>query len=266
MKIKNITLGSDPEMFLEKDGEIISSVGLIGGTKYKPRKITNLGHAVQEDNVLIEYNIPPCNSLQQWIKEHNFVKDYLDVFVAGIGCKLNFSASAILSDKQLDSDQAKAIGCEPDFDVWSYSVNPPGDASLNLRSAGGHIAIGWDDPTEEVQEELIKAMDITLGLQSVLLDSDVRRKEMYGKAGCFRFTNFGVEYRVLSNFWIVNDELLTWAYYSTLEAIELVNSGKVKDIASQYADQIVEAINTNNRELATKLLSLISLSKVAELV
>ena len=254
MKIKNITLGSDPELFLEKNNKIISSVGLIGGTKNKPRAISNEGHAVQEDNVLVEYNIPPCTTLKQWKKEHNFVKDYLDVFVSSLGCNLNYSASATFTDEDLNSDQAREIGCSPDFNVWEQCINEPGDASLNLRSAGGHISIGWDNPTEKSQEQLIKAMDMTLGLKSLFLDNDTRRKEMYGKAGCFRFTNFGCEYRVLSNFWILNDELLTWAWNTTLEAIELVNSEKVDELSILYKDKIVEAINTNNKELATELL------------
>ena len=55
----------------------------------------------------------------------------------------------------------------------------------------GHISIGWDDFTQEQQVDMIKAMDATVGLESVLLDSDTERKKLYGKAGCFRFTEFG---------------------------------------------------------------------------
>jgi hypothetical protein len=112
------------------------------------------------------------------------------------------------------------------------------------------IAVGWDNPQEEVSEDLIKAMDATLGLKSLFIDKDTRRKEMYGKAGCFRFKPFGVEYRTLSNFWTVTDELMKWAYNTTLEAIELVNSGRIKDIDEKYSSYIVEAINTNNKDLA----------------
>ncbi len=258
MKITNVTLGSDPELFLEKNGEIISSVGLIGGTKHEPRAITDNGHAVQEDNVAIEYNIPPCKTVDEWIKEHNFVKDYLDTFTAGLGCNLNFSASAELSDEQLNSEQAQQFGCEPDFNVWAQCVNTPPEIGGNLRVCGGHIAIGWDNPTEEVQEQMIKAMDMTVGLKSLFLDNDTRRKEMYGKAGCFRFTNFGVEYRVLSNFWIATDELLAWSFNTTLEAIELVNSGRIEELSAKYKDRIVDAINTNDKALANELLEIIN--------
>ena len=46
----------------------------------------------------------------------------------------------------------------------------------------GHISIGWDDFTQEQQVDMIKAMDATVGLESVLLDSDTERKKLYGKA------------------------------------------------------------------------------------
>ena len=62
-----------------------------------------------------------------------------------------------------------------------------------------------------------------------------------------------IEYRSLSNFWIKNDESLNWAWNTTMKAIDLVNSGKIEEI-NKRGDQIVKAINTNNKELASKLI------------
>lgn len=262
MKIKNITLGTDPEMFLNKDGKTISAIGKIGGSKSDPLPISDKGHFIQEDNVAIEYNIPPCSTIEEWVDNNNFVKDYLDVVAAGIGCTLDISASAVLDDDQLDCDEAKLAGCEPDFNIWKECVNIPPDLSAtNMRSAGGHISVGWDNVTEETQYDMVKAMDATLGLKSLFLDKDEKRKELYGKAGCFRFRDYGIEYRPLSNFWIKTDESLKWAWNTTMEAIELVNSGKIEEI-KKYKDQIVEAINTNNKDLASELLN--EFSKIQE--
>ncbi len=255
MKIKNVTLGCDPEIFLKKDGKIISAIGLIGGTKHNPQPISDFGHAIQEDNVAIEWNIPASATIEEFVNNNNFVKDYLAVLVAGMGCELDFSASAELDDDQLNNDKAREFGCEPDFNVYLQEANIPPSSDTNLRVCGGHIAVGWDNPQEEVSEDLIKAMDATLGLKSLFIDKDTRRKEMYGKAGCFRFKPFGVEYRTLSNFWTETDELIKWAYNTTLEAIELVNSGRIKDIDEKYSSYIVEAINTNNKDLAKELIN-----------
>lgn len=118
----------------------------------------------------------------------------------------------------------------------------------------GHISLGWDNPTESQQEDMVKAMDATLGLKSLFLDFDTNRKKLYGKAGCFRFREYGIEYRTLSNFWIKSDESLSWAWNTTMEAVDLVNSGKIDLIKEKYANKIVEAINTNNKVLAQELL------------
>lgn len=255
MSVKNITLGTDPEMFLVKNGEIVSAIGKIGGSKSDPQPISDKGHFIQEDNVLIEYNIPPCATSDEFVYHNNFVKDYLGALVAGMGCELSIQASGSLADEELDNPVAKQAGCEPDFNVWDECMNEPADLSAtNFRSAGGHIAIGFDDPTEEVVMDLIKAMDATVGLASVLLDTDTERKKLYGKAGCFRFKDFGLEYRTLSNFWIKSDESMKWAWDTTMKAIDLVNSGKIEQV-KLLGTEIVEAINTNNQELASKLIN-----------
>ena len=255
MKIKNITLGTDPELFLEKDNKIISAIGKIGGSKSEPQPISDNGHFIQEDNVAIEYNIPACKTIEDWVFHHNFVKDYLEVLVSGMGCTLAIQPIATLEDSEFDNDMARLAGCTPDFDVWNECINEPVDLSItNKRSAGGHISVGWDDFTQDQQLDIIKAMDATLGLESVLLDNDTERKKLYGKAGCFRFTAFGIEYRSLSNFWIKTDESLKWAWNTTTKAIDLVNSGKIEEV-KKHGDRIVEAINTNNKELASELLN-----------
>ena len=262
MKIKNITLGTDPELFLQKDNKIISAIGKIGGSKSEPQPISDDGHFIQEDNVAIEYNIPACKTIEDWVFHHNFVKDYLEVLASGMGCTLAIQPIATLEDSELDNDMARLAGCTPDFDVWNECINEPVDLSItNKRSAGGHISVGWDDFTQDQQLDIIKAMDATLGLESVLLDNDTERKKLYGKAGCFRFTAFGIEYRSLSNFWIKTDESLQWAWNTTMKAIDLVNSGKIEEV-KKHGDRIVEAINTNNKELASELLN--EFSKIQE--
>lgn len=149
--------------------------------------------------------------------------------------------------------------CEPDFDVWNECINTPADLSLtSMRSAGGHISIGWDNPTQEQQLDMVKAMDATVGLESVLLDFDTERKKLYGKAGCFRFREYGIEYRSLSNFWIKSDESLQWSWNTTMKAINLVNSNKIEEV-KELGIYIVEAINTNNKELAQELLNKIEI-------
>lgn len=253
MVIEGIKIGADPELFLEKDGVIISAEGLIGGTKEDPKPISNEGHFIQEDNVMIEFNIPACDNEKDFTKNINYVKDYLELHAMSLGAKLNFSASGLLDKKQLKTKQAKQFGCDPDFNVYLKDVNPKPNARTNMRTCGGHIHIGYKNPDQEVSEQLVKAMDAVLGLQSLFLDPDDRRRKMYGKAGSFRFKEYGVEYRTLSNFWITNDELISWAFNATMTAIELVMSNDILKI-DQYSSDIERAINTADRNLAKDLL------------
>lgn len=263
--VKNVLIGADPELFLSKNNEIISAEGFIGGTKESPKYISDRGHAIQEDNVMIEFNIPACSTSEDFVNEINFVKTHLEQLVILFDCELNYSASATLNKKYLKTPQAKLFGCEPDFNVYLKSINEPPHSSSTLRTCGGHIHIGYEDPKFETSELIVYAMDIMLGLESLTLDKDVDRRKMYGNAGCFRAKDYGVEYRTLSNFWISNDDLIKWAFDKTIEAVELVNSGIVNEIIEEFGKDIKDAIDNNKREKGETLINKIK-EKIKEKV
>lgn len=125
----------------------------------------------------------------------------------------------------------------------------------------GHIHIGYDNPSQEISEKIIYAMDVILGLESIILDSDTKRRELYGNAGCFRFKEYGVEYRTLSNFWIKDNKTIKWAFNKTLEAINLVNSGLIDTIINEYSKEIKEAIDSHNKIKAKLLINKINVFK-----
>lgn len=261
--MKNIKIGADPELFLAKDGQVTSAEGVIGGTKEEPQPISEDGHAIQEDNVMIEFNIPACTTSEDFVNNIEFVKDYLETMVGLKGYGLDFRASAIFPMTQLRTEQAMRFGCEPDFNVYLGDENKPPESTGDLRCCGGHIHLGYDNPDEETSEKLVLAMDMTLGLESVLLDTDTRRKELYGCAGSFRFKPYGVEYRTLSNFWIASEELMQWAFNKTMEAVELVESGKIEELTKEYSKFVRQAIDTNDKALATTLLENINRKQLA---
>ena len=117
--------------------------------------------------------------------------------------------------------------CEPDFNAWTKQINPrPLASDWQLRSAGGHIHIG----TKEDPIEVIRAMDLFVGVPSIIKDpGGERRRELYGMPGAYRIKPFGCEYRVLSNFWIFSRELVEWVYNQTAKAIDFVESGETID-------------------------------------
>jgi hypothetical protein len=244
-KVEFIAFGTDPEVFLvDNKGNAVSAEGLIGGTKEEPIPISEHGHALQEDNVMVEFNIPPVRDAGRLKREISFC---LKTIKNRVGYEIAIVPSILFTEEQLSTDQGAMFGCSPDNDVWSRMENPTVEPEANRRYAGGHIHISYNKFTPEVTEDLVKAMDLFLGVPSVIMDSDENRKRVYGKAGRFRFTEYGFEYRTLSNFWLVNEDLMEWAFNQTMLAIDYVNE---ENEIKQFAEKIQTCINTNNAEMA----------------
>lgn len=243
------SIGCDPEIFLkDKSGELISSVGLIGGSKWKPQPISDKGHFILEDNVAVEFNIPPSNNCHAFISHINFTMDYLLSKTTSMGLEFSTLASASFPEEQLNTPDAQNFGCEPDYNAWTNKINKrPYIEDQTLRSCGGHIHVGTSFDAISV----IRSMDLHLGIPSLYLDSDVQRRKLYGKAGAFRYKPYGCEYRTLSNFWIWDDKLKEWAYEQTEKALEFVEEGN--EINKYQGMQIQKAINTNNHPIANNV-------------
>jgi hypothetical protein len=249
--LNNILRGADPELFLrDGDGNPVVSIGLIGGSKDFPRDIGG-GYALQEDNVAVEFNIPPATNKSEFVNSIFFVLDHLEKEVAELGLKIDVSPTMEFPLEALQHPQALRLGCEPDFNAWTNKMNPRPIAPANLRSSGGHLHIGYDEVGTALSREIIKAHDLFCGVVSVMFDDDTRRRDIYGKAGACRYKNYGVEYRTLSNFWLKTREYTEMIYEQSEKAIDFLNNGG--KITGQWGTKIVECINTGNKELVREI-------------
>lgn len=242
-------LGSDPEVFLvDKKGKPTAICGMIGADKWNPLQVEGMqeGFTFQEDNVALEFGIPPASSAEEFISH---IKSVQEAFLKR-NKEFQFSKlSCIIFPKdQLQSPGAKIFGCEPDYNAWTGERNPkPNPRNKAMRSAGGHVHV----ETELDRRSVVKAMDLCLGVPSVLMDEQSDRKKLYGKAGACREKSYGVEYRTLSNFWIFHDDLIRWVWEGTETAIELVKSGFDFDYLEK---DIVSCINKNDKEKSELLI------------
>lgn len=246
------TIGADPELFLvTPEGKFVSSIDKIGGSKDEPRSI-GAGCAVQEDNVAVEFNIPPAATLAAFTDSLNYNLTYLAKHAASMGLVLAIVPSANFDKNELADPRALKFGCEPDFNAWTTSMNPSPEAEdKSLRSAGGHIHIGFDMQQLDF-EQVVRAMDIFVGCEMLEFDKDDKRRLLYGKAGAFRPKEYGIEYRTASNAWIKTDELKAWAYHQTQKALEFVASGKI--IPVDGIGQIIQnCINNSDMTLLPKV-------------
>ena len=94
-------------------------------------------------------------------------------------------------------------------------------------------------------------MDMYVGLPSILYDKDSRRRSLYGKAGAFRLTPYGLEYRVLSSAMYATDSLAGFVWDQTFNAINACNDNNpIPDF-----DTIVHAINNSDEKLARSIIT-----------
>ena len=254
---RNIKIGSDPEMFVIRNGAIAHCIGLLGGDKENPRKV-HLG-AVQEDNVLFEYNTEPTSIVEDFKNSIQLVKEQgLEI----LGSEYSFStaSSHIFTPQELAlmPESAFEFGCSPDYNALTGNQNPrPAAADPGLRSAGGHIHIGWDhlcesdkslNMTDGFKRKIIVMADYFLGLPLTIEDPDTRRQELYGKAGACRLKSYGAEYRTPSNFWTHSVAMQEFVFSQTK---------KIMDMHEQFAEMtskvspvdIQNAINSGNKKL-----------------
>jgi hypothetical protein len=224
-KLEKITIGADPELFVATlDGEIASAIGNVGGSKDSPRPVPN--GAVQEDNVLAEFNINPASSKLEFIQNITSVMGSLHEILALNALQTVTIPSYVFAKEKLEAYgwQAMEFGCTPEHSAWTDKVmKRPNGETTNLRTAGGHIHIGYEDPNKQDSLALIQMLDFTLGLPSLEYDADTQRRKLYGKAGSMRFKPYGVEYRPLSNFWLNSNELMGWAYDTTFWTTQNLN-------------------------------------------
>lgn len=246
----NITIGTDPELFVQNEAEeVVTAIGVIGGSKSKPRPVDK--GAVQEDNVLAEFNTAPSSTAEEFVSTINDVIGQLSDIVGKAGLTLLRKASHEYEYMSLIEAGPAALefGCDPDFNAWIMDANPAPRPADGLRTAGGHVHIGYDNPDDMTSVMIARACDYLLGLPSVLLDDDDRRRQVYGAAGAFRLKEYGVEYRTLSNFWLESDNLMRWVYEQAQASVYAASElDKYTDVVS--GDEVQRIINTGDKEAA----------------
>jgi len=247
------SIGTDLEVFAKnKQGNHIALCGKIGGTKEQPKQLKGYpaGFMVQEDNVSLEFNIPPCTDRPHFVHYVGIMREEVKKILTGMALELSTNASMSFDTQELTHPNALVFGCEPDYDAWSMKENrKPVAEDKNLRTCGGHVHVG----TNVDMVKGIRHMDLFLGVPSVIIDdspSSVARRTLYGKAGAMRPKPYGFEYRVLSNFWMFNDELVKWVYNQTDKAMRFTGN-----ISEEVGHRIQTCINTGDKEMAKEIIN-----------
>lgn len=259
--------GADPELMLvNPQGDLVSAIGIVPGTKEHPHQVKH--GTVQWDNVMGEFNVTPSGTSEEFEENIRGALQDLDRIVSPN--RLTVRASANFPESQLEVEEAKIFGCDPDFNAWTLEMNTvDGTATLeNFRSAGGHFHIGYKESTAEMLNdpfgkiEVVKMMDIFMGVPSVILDRDPTaptRRTLYGGAGAHRPKDYGVEYRTLGNYWISSPKLVHLMYTLADLAVGLTLDGESETIINKVGEKrVIETINGSRHRKARNIIKDIS--------
>jgi len=249
-------LGSDPEVFLLTNQLPKSVCGLIGADKWNPLQVDNMpeGFTFQEDNVALEFGVPPASNANEFVAhiqavQSAFLQRYKGLSFSKLSC-------IVFPDSEMNHPMAHIFGCEPDFNAWTGLENKkPSPPVKNMRSAGGHVHV----ETQLDKHHVIQAMDLALGVPSVLMDTGKARRQLYGAAGAHRPKSYGVEYRTLSNFWIFDEKLIRWIWRNTATALESVAAGVS---LKEFQHDIESCINNSDEKADAHLVKMFNLEVV----
>ncbi|NIQ15405.1 MAG: hypothetical protein GTO02_13715 [Candidatus Dadabacteria bacterium] len=212
-------IGSDPEVFgVDKtEKNYVSSIGVITGIQ--KRILPVKGGGIQEDNVAFEFNPDPARTKEEFIYNTTTCFNSLIEYLFERNIFVSKDIFAQFPDSLLEHRFAKRVGCGPEVSAWDLNIISPPELG-NYRVAGGHISISWDCGEDiESRINLVRALDYYLAMPLLLVEPRNMRRSFYGKAGSSRpkFISEGdsfngVEYRTLSNFWIWEEDLMSFIY------------------------------------------------------
>ncbi len=233
----NFTIGCDPEIFLQdEDGNPMSAHGIIPGTKHEPFAVTD--GAVQVDGLALELNTNPVstNDFNAFNTNVVSVLGELKKMVKEKYPKARFNISPVQDFGEeflaAQPDEAKELGCDPDYNAYTMEVNPRPDGTRPFRTGAGHLHFGWGSGIPVDNEEhhaicadFVRMLDATVGLVMTYLDRDPRRRELYGMAGAYRTKHYGVEYRTPSNRWLTTKASRSLVFYAARHALSYMQKG-----------------------------------------
>jgi len=260
------TIGCDPEFFLREreSGKLISAIPHVAGTKEEPQLLPKGGN-IQRDNVAVEVATDPADSLEAFISNIGATLSEA-VKILPTGCEIIAIPSANFDKDQLEHPEAQLFGCDPDYDAWDVRENDkPCAVDNTFRSCGAHIHLGTDGQDENVflldfdgKLNTVKVMDCVHAIISTVLDSGqeaIDRRQLYGKPGAHRPKEYGVEYRVLSNYWLKSPVTVQLMYHLSQDVLGIVREGKAEELIEAMGEnQVKSTIANGDVDAAAKMI------------
>jgi hypothetical protein len=282
------TFGSDPEFLLMKGGKYYSAIGIVKGDRQY--RLDMGGHQFYYDNVLAECAIKPGKNRAEVLK--NF-QDCFTLYTKMVKpYKLHIQASQEFPESQMQTKEAREVGCVEEWDAYTLQVIEPPKGVIkksNFRTAGGHIHLGGGGVLQNSWEKpfVVYMLDLFLGIPSVFMEQDKTskdRRSVYGLAGSHREKDYGLEYRPLSAFWLESPRQVGLVWDICDFVLHFVNKGGYRrfwELNEELLEEddpsvayrcfgydkaaLQKAINTCDKELAGKFMIIVEQFMPADL-
>lgn len=268
----DVSFGSDPEFFFKKGEEIIGAEkvlppeGIYASYNSFDGKLKGIGAPqIIIDGIQGELNPNAATCRQNFARSIQSSLRYLVNYLSGAQKDVDvlFAQNVVISKEEMESlsPASKSFGCQPSFNIYGDSpIGVLDPSQYYFRSAGGHIHLGFYTPETRTMfqkdpETVIKLLDVIVGNTCVMLDRDegnAIRRRTYGRAGEYRTPKHGLEYRVLSNFWMQHYTVMSMVLALCRFAVNVsLNEAATKAVLDAVdIEKIREAINTNDFTMA----------------
>lgn len=239
---------------------MVSALRVIGTDKKAPIPLDG-GSRMYADNALCEAAMPPETTVDGMVAR---IRDVILQMKAKIGDDFSLVAQAshVFDKEEMEDKNLWEVGCTPSFNAWTETQNLVIPFEDTMRTGSFHIHLGDDMLKGKLEENdnkalAIKMMDSYLGCASVLFDKDptsLERRRYYGRAGEFRSTPYGIEYRVLGNWALRSPETTKLCFDLALHSLSVLHDGFAESTLERVGDTPIRAINTGNKDLCVAIL------------
>jgi hypothetical protein len=251
------TTGSDPEIFIED-----AAGNIIPAYEFLPAKSSK--RPIFWDGFQAEFTVPHSGCQDG---HGGGIHQRLGELIALLpkGARLSTRSVVEIPKSVLKSAAPEHVdfGCRESLNAYGLKgeiiANP---RDLPIRFAGGHIHWGFapslrGENFEARAAEAVKFVDLIAGLMSVSISEgldDPRRRRYYGLAGEYRLPAHGIEYRVLSNFWLIHPAVYHLVFTLGRQALRLGLAGHLNDLRTVPEIAVVNAINNLDVKFARELI------------
>lgn len=272
---KDVTLeatpnsGTDPEVFVvDSKNEVIPAWKFLPAKEQKIRLGENYVQAYQTglffDGFQAEWTPPGKSCLQQLMEGVRGGMQEMLLRAKAVDPLARFTLDNTIEipKKMLEETDEEHIRfrCSPSINIYGDAGEPVPEArEYKYRFAGGHIhaGIGYKR-TAPVIAEVIRALDAIVGVAGVSLAASFdtpERRRMYGRAGEFRLPKHGIEYRVLSNFWLASPAIAHLVFELNRFVVRLGMGGVWRAVWEYDEDETRRVINECDVDGARKILA-----------